>query len=202
VLIIADSVPINIKLGLFLLYLNMKFFLLILVFFASIECEAQGKYMKTTTGKISFISTAPKEIIKANANELSGILNLDNKNFSFKIFMKNFDGFNSPLQKEHFHENYMETNDFPEATFVGKILDPLGNAQKQKVRAKGMLNIHGVSKEILIDINLKQVDNGFYFESKFELELEDFSISIPKLVNQKISKVIKVTVEGILKSGI
>jgi YceI-like domain len=162
-------------------------------------CNGQSKVFKTNNGKISFVSTAPKEIIKAQSNTLMGVLDPASRNFSFRILMKNFNGFNNPLQKEHFYENYMETDEYPEATFKGKIIEPILEGKKQTIRAKGILTIHGVANEILIDVEVNPIKDGMEFNSKFDLSLEDFNINVPRIVNQKISKTIAVSVEGLLK---
>ncbi len=39
--------------------------------------------------------------------------------------VNSFKGFNSALQKEHFNENYMESENFPYASFEGKIIEDI-----------------------------------------------------------------------------
>jgi hypothetical protein len=82
-----------------------------------------GPILTTNAGKISFQSDAPYELIKASSNHLSGALDLSKKEFAFKVRMETFEGFNSALQREHFNENYMESNKYPEARFTGKIIE-------------------------------------------------------------------------------
>src|SRR5258706_14622796 len=67
---------------------------------------------QTINGKISFKSEAPLELIRASSDQLIGLLDNDKKNFSFKINIRSFQGFNSPLQKEHFNENYLESDKY------------------------------------------------------------------------------------------
>jgi hypothetical protein len=54
--------------------------------------------------------------------------------------MRSFQGFNSPLQKEHFNENYVESDKFPEASFKGKIIEDqdLTVDGTYELRAKGI----------------------------------------------------------------
>src|SRR3954463_10509801 len=85
---------------------------------------AQGSQIfSVKTGKISFKSEAPFETIRATSEDLKGLLEIEKKLFAFKVRMDSFDGFNSGLQKEHFNENYLESNKFPEAVFNGKIIE-------------------------------------------------------------------------------
>lgn len=157
--------------------------------------------LRTNSGEIKFVSNAPLEIIKAESNNCQGILNMDNSEFAFRIFIKTFDGFNSPLQKEHFYENYMEVTEFPEATFTGQIIEnvviPIDKAVE--IRAKGNLSIHGITVERIIKVILEDADGGIQFNSTFEVPLSDHNILIPNIVKQKIADKINVTISGILE---
>lgn len=151
----------------------------------------------TLDGQVSFISEAPLEIIKASSDQLQGVLDLDNKTFAFRIYIKSFNGFNSPLQKEHFYENYMEVSEFPLATFKGKILENI-EKDRSKYRAKGMLEIHGVSVERIVEISLEINEDAADFYATLAVPLVDHEINLPRIVYQKIAEEILVTVSGSL----
>src|SRR3954453_7865795 len=85
-------------------------FLCILMITVSAFTGRQASIYKTTKGEIFFKSDAPLEIIKASSTEMIGLLDIDKKNFSLKVDLRSFKGFNSPLQKEHFNENYLESD--------------------------------------------------------------------------------------------
>ncbi len=62
--------------------------------------------------------------------------------------------------EEHFNENYMESDDFPKAYFIGIIsdfsLDQLSN-KVIKFPLKGTLTMHGVTNAIETEVcNLKK----------------------------------------------
>jgi polyisoprenoid-binding protein YceI len=156
---------------------------------------------RTNSATIKFTSDAPLEIIKATSNSCQGILDLESGKFAFKIFIKSFDGFNSPLQKEHFYENYMEVSQFPEATFAGKLIEEYNPSGQDKtiLRAKGNLNIHGVEKERIIEVVLLKSGDDIEFNSSLDVLLKDHNIEIPSIVRQKIAEKIMVTVSGILR---
>lgn len=157
---------------------------------------AQGQIYNTNLATVKFRSEAPLEIINAESNQLKGALNLNNKTFAFKLFIKTFDGFNSPVQKEHFYENYLEVKSYPESTFKGKILEDIDINTSNTYRAKGIINIHGHSNEIIIDVTIKPNDDGLYFSSKFEIALKDYEIDLPRIVYQKIAEIIDIDVFG------
>ena len=152
-------------------------------------------------GNTKFTSEAPLELIKAQTNKTSGALDISNKNVAFSMAIESFDGFNSGLQKEHFRENYMETNKYKVATFKGKIIEDIDFTKNgvYTVRAKGTFNIHGTEKEKIVKTKITVKDKEIFVETSFEVPLEDHNIKIPKVVNQKISSIILVEVKATLK---
>ena len=154
------------------------------------------------SGKISFQSEAPFETIKASSTDLKGLLEIEKKVFAFKIRMKSFDGFNSGLQKEHFNENYIESDKFPDAVFNGKIIEDVDLSQDgtYTVRAKGNFTLHGVSQERIIKSNVTVKEGIIYINSSFSVLLEDHNIPIPKVVKDKLSSQIDVQLNCQLES--
>jgi polyisoprenoid-binding protein YceI len=154
-----------------------------------------------SNGSISFSADA-REIIKATSNELKGVIDIAKKQFAFKVRVASFNGFNSPLQKEHFNENYLETNTFPYASFEGKIIEDvdLSISGTYNVRAKGNLIIHGVSQERIIRSDLIVKNSNVTLLADFTVLLADHGITIPKLVHEKLASEIKVEVRSTLVS--
>ena len=151
------------------------------------------------SGRIDFTSDAPLELIKASSEDLKGLIDLSKATFAFTIPMASFQGFNSPLQREHFNENYLETKDFPKATFAGKIIEQvdLSQAGTYKLRAKGILSIHGVEQERIIRSEIAVKESGrLFIQTIFSVPLEDHDIRIPKIVYQKIAEEIMVVLKA------
>ena len=164
---------------------------------------AQNIYL-THTGKAAFISNAPLEIIKAESTEVNGAINLADRSFAFMIDNRSFNGFNSSLQQEHFYENYMEIQDHPVSSFKGKIIEMIDiNSDKvQIVRAKGILDIHGIGQERIIKGTIKVSGNKILVNTDFTILLEDHQIKIPRVVYQKIAEVIDVSITAeLIKSS-
>ena len=169
-------------------------------FISSLALLLQGQIYSTNEANVKFTSEAPLEIIKAESDHLKGALDLTNKTFAFKLYIKSFDGFNSPLQKVHFYENYLEVKTHPESIFKGKILENIDLQSSKTYRAKGVLNIHGISKEVIIDVYLEPKKEGFLFSAQFDAQLKDYKIDLPRIVYQKIAEIINVAVSGELIS--
>jgi hypothetical protein len=155
---------------------------------------------KTNNGNIKFVSEAPLETITASSNELRGIIDTVKSTFAFSVSINSFKGFNSDLQQEHFYENYLESSDYPVATFSGKIIEIVDYSRPGliQVRAKGMLNIHGVKVERIIKSSITIREKDLIIHSKFIVNLQDHNIKIPRIVYQKIAPDITVEIEAAL----
>jgi hypothetical protein len=148
-------------------------------------------------GSVSFTSDAPLELIKAGSDELQGAVDIEKQTYIFVLNNASFSGFNSPLQQEHFHENYMESGKYPRTTFTGKIIEALQPVEgtDQYVRAKGILDIHGVKQERIIRAHIHYEANSMTVEAVFPVLLDDHHLRIPKVVSKKIAPEIEVKVD-------
>ena len=170
--------------------------------FVSLSVYGQdAQIFVSNDGRIDFISDAPLELIKASSKELAGALNISDRSFSFRVASKSFQGFNTPLQRTHFNEDYMESDRYPNSTFKGKIIEEidLNNPGTHTIRAKGILTIHGVEYNRIIRCRLEVTKELIMVNSKFTVFLDDHDISIPSIVNQKIAEEISVEVNLDLK---
>ena len=152
-------------------------------------------------GNITFTSDAPLELIKASSNELKGIIETERKQFAFSVKIRSFKGFNSGFQKEHFNENYLESDKYPDATFSGKIIEDVDFTQNNMltVRAKGILTVHGVPQQRIIKSDMTIKNGAVFIKSNFTVLLADHNIPIPKVVHEKLASEIKVEVSSELK---
>jgi hypothetical protein len=176
-------------------------FLLIGISLALASFKPEVKLFQTNNGKIHFSSEAPLELIKAESKDLLGVLDANKKNFSFKVRIRSFEGFNSRTQREHFNENYMQSETYPEASFKGKLIEDVDFSKdgSYTIRAKGMLVIHGVEQERILKVDLAVKDERINLKSNFSVLLSDHNIPIPKVVYQKLANEIKVEVAASLQ---
>ncbi len=152
-------------------------------------------------GNISFSSDAPLELITAGSRDLKGLIDTEKKQFAFSVKVQSFKGFNSGFQKDHFNENYLESDKYPDATFSGKIIEDIDFTKNNTltVRAKGILTVHGVPKERIIKSDLTIKNGVISIKSNFTVLLADHNIPIPKVVHEKLASEIKVEVNSELK---
>ncbi len=146
-----------------------------------------------TSSTVSFFSEAPLENIEATNTTARPILNTANNEVAMRVPIKGFT-FEKDLMQEHFNENYMESDKYPNATFKGRIIDTVDFTTEgiHKVAIKGMLDIHGISKERTLEATLKVGRNEITVSSEFWISTKDHGIEIPKVVFQNISEKILV----------
>jgi hypothetical protein len=167
--------------------------MLVLISSKSFAQSAAGIYL-VKKNLVSFHSDTKLELIKASSSGLKGIIDSDKRIFAFAIEIKTFDGFNSPLQKEHFNENYMETNKFPTSSFIGHIIedDDFTKDGRYNIRAKGKFIIHGVQQERILHGDLTVRNGIIKLNCTFTVLLPEYDIKIPRIVHEKLASEIKV----------
>ena len=176
--------------------LSWHFFITGLFFLLCTSISSQTMFWICDHGHISFDSQAPLEVIKAQSHDVKGIISPTTKSFAFSMNINSFEGFNSDIQQTHFLENYLEWKKYPQATFTGKLIEdvPFDTPGTYSVRAKGYLTIHGISKERIIRGTIVVKKDGGHLDTDFSIPVSDHGITIPKIVQQKISDDIKVKV--------
>ena len=163
--------------------------------------EGASVLYRAENGHVAFVSDAPLELIAAESDALKGLLDPVKGTFAFQVATRTLTGFNSPLQQEHFYENYIESDKYPIASFSGRIIETVDfmTPGQLEVRAKGILDIHGVKKERIIKCTLDIGQYQLEATSTFLVNLDDHNITIPKLVYQKIAEEVEVRVDVTLE---
>lgn len=168
----------------------MKKVIFLVLFLISMSAVAQSKYL-TKTGQLNFEASVPSfEEVAAKNNAVTAILNTENGEFAALALVKGF-RFKNALMEEHFNENYAESDEYPKATFKGKIdgfdFDDLGK-KESKASIDGSLTFHGVTKQIEgIPLTLEKEDDKIIISGNFKVLVSDFDIEIPKIVANKLS---------------
>jgi len=158
------------------------------------------KFM-TRDARISFLSEAPLEKIEAINKSGSAVLDAASGRMEWKVLIKNF-LFEKKLMQEHFNENYMESDKYPNATFKGELVNAqevnFGKDGTYNVRAKGKMTIHGVERDIEVPGKITVSGGKLEVMSNFKVACADYNISIPSVVRDNIAKEIAVRVEATL----
>ena len=155
----------------------------------------------TRSGSVSFFSSTPIEDIRAINEQTTCVLDLKTGDVSFRIPIRGFI-FKNGLMQEHFNENYLESDTYPNASFTGSIegwKDIILTEKFQPVSLKGTMTIHGISKDITEPGNILMKDNKIIGSATFKITVADYKIEIPKILRDNIAKVVDVDVDISLK---
>jgi len=175
----------------------MKKISLILAFIILSSAFASAQKYMTKSGTIKFSSETPMEKIEAVNRQVNSALDFATGNFVFKVLIRGFE-FEKALMQEHFNENYMESEKFPNSTFNGKITNikdvNLGKDGIYKVVAEGDLSMHGVTNKVKVNGTLEIKAGKVLGKTTFNVAPKDYNISIPKAFIKNISETIQVEV--------
>jgi len=161
----------------------IKIFLLLICFNSSAQ-----QYIGNN-GSISFFSEAPMEDISAVNNRVSAVFDATSNDLVFQLRISDF-VFPKALMQEHFNENYLESDIYPSAIFIGRLV----NISNSKATVQGDLTIHGKTNKIKVDGVIKQDEQRVNIEAEFMVKLEDYDIKIPRIVMYKIAERIDIKV--------
>ena len=158
------------------------------------------KYI-TKNGKISFFSDGAVEKIEAHNNQVNAALDATTSDLVFKVLIKSFE-FEKALMQEHFNENYLESDKYPNATYKGKITNAAEvNFTKNgtyQALTEGDLTIHGITKKIKEKGTIEIKGGKIIIVAKFNVLLKDYNIKIPNNVVNNIAETIQVSVNASL----
>jgi len=168
-----------------------------LLFVVGVFLGLNAVAQKFTTEKayVKFFSDAAIEDITAENTKASSIYNEATGDVVFSIPIKEFE-FEKSLMKEHFNEKYMETEQYPKATFQGKISGYQSSTTgEQKASAAGKMTIHGITQDVNISGTMENIKGAPKMKAKFMVKLADYKIKIPQLLWKNIAEEVEVTVE-------
>lgn len=152
----------------------------------------------TKDAKINFNSSTPVEDIIAESNQATTFIDIAKNEVVFSVLTTSFK-FRRALMEEHFNENYMESAKFSKAKFSGKIISPIDWKVEKPFTAdvKGQLTMHGVTKEVTLKAQITPGKGKITASAEFKVTPEDFNISIPSAVRDKIAREVTIKIDAI-----
>ena len=171
--------------------------LFLLLFFLNILFAVNAQKYITKNGYIGFYSHTSMEDIKGDNNQVVGALDISTGELVFQALIKSFH-FDRALMEEHFNENYMESDKIPKSVFKGKIINlsavDFSKSGTYDITVEGDLTIHDVTNKIITKGTIEVVSGGINANSKFKIVPEDYKVTIPGVVRDKIDNTVEVTV--------
>ncbi len=179
-----------------------KLSLLIALIITVVSYTSAQKYM-TKNGTIRFYSEGQVEKIEAFNHQVNSALNTSTGDFVFKALIKSFE-FEKALMQEHFNENYMQSDQFPNSMFTGKVTNVkdinFGKDGVYKSVVEGELTMHGVTNKVKVNGTFEVKAGKVTGKSTFNVLLKDYNITIPKAVVKNIAESVQVDVTVVLES--
>lgn len=176
----------------------MKTLFLILATSLFLSSTAAAQNYVTKNGKISFFSKTDIENISAVNNQVVSVLTPKTASIAFSVLINGF-LFKKALMQEHFNENYMESAKYPKASFKGTITDitkvDFTKDGTYNVTVTGDLNIHNVTNKVTVPGTIAIKGGKISANTTFKVKLDDYKISVPKVVEGNISKTIEIKVD-------
>ena len=159
---------------------------------------ANAQVYTSKKGHIRFYSHTSIEDIEAHNYQVLSTLDILSGDIGFIVPVKEFE-FKIALMQQHFNENYMESDKFPEARFTGRILNvkavSFGKPGVYPVVVTGDLTIKGVTKSIRTSGTIEIKTGGIMAKAIFIVSPADFNIIIPRIMQNNIAREIEVNVE-------
>ena len=148
-----------------------------------------------TNGSISFFQETSVEDIDGRSKNLASAINTNTNAIAYKVAMKSF-VFEKSLMQDHFNENYVESDKYPYATYIGKINEAIDWTKDgtYNITSTGTLTMHGVSKPITEKGILVIKGTSIIINNNFKIKFTDYNVEIPKLLLMQISDAVDVTV--------
>lgn len=176
---------------------SMKKVILSLTFVILLASLATAQKYMTKNGSITFSSATPMEKIEAVNRQVNAALDFAKGDFVFKVLIRGFE-FEKALMQEHFNENYMESDKFPNSTFSGKVNNinevNLAKDGVYKVVVEGNLAMHGVTNQVKVNGTLEVKAGKVIGKAQFNVVPKDYNIAIPKAVVKNIAEAIAIDV--------
>jgi hypothetical protein len=154
-----------------------------------------GQIYLTRSGFAGFYSRTPLEDIKAENNQVFAAIDPIKKTIALTLLLKGFI-FTKQLMQDHFNENYVESDKYPKASFSGTFSGDvfLERDGIYKVPVKGNLALHNVSRPIETSATLEVKGGRILGQAEFRVKPEDFNITIPSIVRDKIAQEMNVEI--------
>lgn len=169
--------------------------IIVLLILMCMSSASRGQQLVSRTGIARFYSKTPLEDIAAENRQVLVVMDPVAGKIAVSMLMKGF-LFKKELMQDHFNENYAESDKFPRAEFQGSWPELIDAAKEglYHVIVSGQLKIHGVSRMITLPATLEVKPDLVHGFCNFFIVPEDFGISIPSLVREKIARQISVQI--------
>jgi len=161
---------------------------------------------------VKFISDAPIEDFEGVTSDIDGFVlwsgedllavkATDSTELYFEVHLETLDT-GIGLRNRHMRDNYLETKDYPYATYAGSILRANSTDSNWiSIDLTGEFTVHGEPRMMELSVAALPEGDGYRVKSEFEVKLSDHGIDIPKLMFLKIDERMQLELDFYLKKA-
>jgi polyisoprenoid-binding protein YceI len=162
--------------------------------------KTQGQIFVADSCSVSFFSATSIEDIAAVNTICKPIMSTDNGEIDISIPNIDFQ-FKKKLMEEHFNEDYMESDKYPNTVFRGNVNEKIDYTKDgaNNVTVTGKMNMHGVIKTITIPGTLTIKGGIIYLTAKFDLKMADYNIKVPSVLGSNVAEQVAITFRATMK---
>jgi polyisoprenoid-binding protein YceI len=166
-----------------------KLIMMVVVIVTSMAGIRAQNIFSTDNGHVSFFSKAPVANVDAVNDKVNVELNTATHELTCAIVMKEFEFKNGKMGRDA-EKKYIEIETYPHASFKGKIEGKIDYDKpgSYPATAVGKLTIHGVAKDVSEKGTVNVQKGQIKLESKFNVQLKDYNIEIPKILGQEMTE--------------
>jgi polyisoprenoid-binding protein YceI len=159
---------------------------------------------------VRFISDAPVEDFDGVTDQIDGYVlwngedltpgaDYSGSEFYFEVALATLNT-GIGLRNSHMRENYLETDQYPYATYRGTISQVDGDSNSTvRILSVGTMTIHGVERPYEIVCDVEPASAGYRVRAQFQVALPDFDIEVPSLMFLKINEIMELELDFHLK---
>ena len=156
----------------------------------------QGQVLTFDHGTVAFHTSSIVSDIEAVSKEIAVNLDIQSGSFETRISIASFE-FEYEMMQDHFNTEYLESDQYPGATFIGKIVQDISDIQEvMEVDVSGELTMHGVTKPTSFKATVSKKDGFTCVKCIFPIVFKDFNVDEPSILTKSVAK--DVAVKGLL----
>lgn len=143
----------------------------------------------TERGTIEFTSRVPLHTFTGTSNRLTGEINFETNEVDFFVDLETLD--TGIGRRDRDMRETLETDTYPFAEFTGQLLTSFNpsSSSAQAARVRGTFKLHGVSRTITVAGTLQKTGNQIRLIADWEVRLEDYNITPPRLLLVRVNQV-------------
>lgn len=177
---------------------SARYLLCALIATAMLPVAAPAQVFKTETGRAEFDSDVPLHSFTGTSDHLAGQIDLANNSVDFYLDLSTLKTGIGKRDRDMLKT--LETDTYPFAEFFGTLIsdfDPQSTAV-QPATVRGDFTVHGITRQVEVTGSLQNTPGGLHLKAAWQLDLDDYDISPPRLLFVKVAPIQDLRIDALL----